>query len=125
MHAPEGAHMKWFRTSSSRNEKQGGPTPPFPTRALLIGFCIFVAIFGPSLLEFWKPLPDQTLGGVSTALMGLVAIFIGLVESNFHWEGGGPMPTVLGKLMFMGIGLFFLVIGIGALLGAVELKSEN
>jgi hypothetical protein len=97
----------------------------------LIGLCVatvgmlpeeavrdFIHGFG----DFTLPvsLSDRTLTGVVVAIMGLVVFLLGVFGRNFRGDYIQPMPTVLGKAIFVVIGLMFMAAGIGIILSVED-----
>jgi hypothetical protein len=50
----------------------------------------------------------QIFRTVALWLIGAWFVFSGLKDKRFHWRGGGPMPTWLGRTVLIVFGLFFL-----------------
>jgi hypothetical protein len=50
----------------------------------------------------------QILRSVALCLIGAQFIITGCKRKKFHYRGGRPMPTWLGRVVLIGFGLFFV-----------------
>ena len=104
--------------------KQVHPESIWPVRVGFFGASAFFVALGCRVLGFWGPESDQfwnRMGaGGCIAAIGLGVFLIGLLGRDFRYEGSDePMPTGLGRAMFMGIGLLFICAGIAAGITAI------